>query len=655
MPQQLKTLTELKITPFLPPVLTEVTVTRTVVQLPNSSFFFFRIFVVSKNLMTMAERIEDDKIENDKEANRGDGSSCGVYNTLPDPYSDQAVLLSVRRRSNPDSIYEPVSFGSSNDDSNYFSSASSRASKDCSPRPSAEPQPPPPDKGIKAKKMGFLKFFQKSGKKHQAPPPPPPPLHATPQDYRPLHASHSRHEYQPDKSAPRLLSTAKSKTALLPPNFTAEGVPISLPSQPQPAAAAASTFSAKDHLIHMLKKRRKSKFAIPQGGGGAGRHYNHHHHQREDLSSMSSLNSNGRQQHYPPNRRFPGGSRAGAASAGSGQGGNDNAVTTAATVEVRRPLDLSSSTEDDEGTSGGLESDAGANGSNYDSGAFSRTSSPTADEGAGGFGHGAGGQRRYMSHDELMTPRLPRRDAAADTILNQMRLSLSTSMSRLALSEPLNSPALVLAAISKASGIDDPQGVVCQSALDTSLVWAALNAASVSSAVKSTKKKKRRTATEDVSVTVTGSGNTMLTIAATAAAARTRGGPLLGTSVLCGGTSPGVKKTRNKISTVYLQTATDLAPKLPPSQSQLERSDSMVTVMGSTVRTAVSSNNASCKCQEVVTVNGQHLHCPDSLMGRHPLAVASGLATTAAAYTNAPIDPCSSLGSQTQPNSLVLI
>ena len=50
---------------------------------------------------------------------------AGVYNTLPDPYSDQAVLLSVRRRSNPDSIYEPVSFGqasSNTDDSNYFSS-----------------------------------------------------------------------------------------------------------------------------------------------------------------------------------------------------------------------------------------------------------------------------------------------------------------------------------------------------------------------------------------------------------------------------------------------------------------------------------------------------------------------------------------------------
>ena len=61
---------------FSPPlVLSEVTVTTTVALLPNS-FFFFRIFVVSKNLMIMAERIEDDKIEN--EANRRDGSRWGL-------------------------------------------------------------------------------------------------------------------------------------------------------------------------------------------------------------------------------------------------------------------------------------------------------------------------------------------------------------------------------------------------------------------------------------------------------------------------------------------------------------------------------------------------------------------------------------------------
>ena len=42
------------------PLPSEVTVTRTVAQLPNSSVFFFRIFMGSKNLMTIAERIEDD-------------------------------------------------------------------------------------------------------------------------------------------------------------------------------------------------------------------------------------------------------------------------------------------------------------------------------------------------------------------------------------------------------------------------------------------------------------------------------------------------------------------------------------------------------------------------------------------------------------------
>ena len=58
--------------------MTEVAVTRTVARLPNSFFFFFRIFVVSKNLMTMAERIEDDKIENDKERQTEEMAVDGV-------------------------------------------------------------------------------------------------------------------------------------------------------------------------------------------------------------------------------------------------------------------------------------------------------------------------------------------------------------------------------------------------------------------------------------------------------------------------------------------------------------------------------------------------------------------------------------------------
>ena len=147
-----------------------------------------------------------------------------------------------------------------------------------------------------------------------------------------------------------------------------------------------------------------------------------------------------------------------------------------------------------------------------------------------------------QSHDELLTtPRVSRRqtvgaDAVTASILNQMRLSLSTSMSRLAVaSEPLASPSLVLAAISKASGLDgaaDLSVSVSSAAnadgsqlLDTSLVWAALNAASASSnvakaktskakaTVKATTTNKKKEST-DVSVTVTGSGNgTMLTIA----------------------------------------------------------------------------------------------------------------------------------------------
>ena len=81
-----------------------------------------------------------------------------------------------------------------------------------------------------------------------------------------------------------------------------------------------------------------------------------------------------------------------------------------------------------------------------------------------------------------------------------------------------------------------------------------------------------------------------------------------------GGGVKEMKKTRNKISTVYLteQAASGQAGhhhqahtghqqpiKVGHGGTQLERSDSMVTVMGSTVRTAVSDTNSACKCQEV--------------------------------------------------------
>ena len=122
---------------------------------------------------------------------------------------------------------------------------------------------------------------------------------------------------------------------------------------PQTSTATSTSLSAKDHLIHMLKKRRKSKFAIPHGTPGAGtgvkgphRVSHHHLHQlhREDLSSMSSLNSNSRAQPVFPNRHrllgqkplVPDSTTDGAVGGGgSGQSVNEGAaLKTVATVEV---------------------------------------------------------------------------------------------------------------------------------------------------------------------------------------------------------------------------------------------------------------------------------------------------------------------------------
>ena len=55
----------------------------------------------------------------------------------------------------------------------------------------------------------------------------------------------------------------------------------------------------------------------------------------------------------------------------------------------------------------------------------------------------------------------------------------------------------------------------------------------------------------------------------------------------------------------------------------LERSDSLVTVMGATVSSSMpvtENDQLHCNCEEKVTVNGQHLHCPSTSDGRHPLA-----------------------------------
>ena len=322
-----------------------------------------------------------------------------------------------------------------------------------------------------------------------------------------------------------------------------------------------------------------------------------------------------------------------------------------------------------------------------------------------------------------------------------MRSSLSASMSRLALEvEPLNAPALVMAAFGEKSHqhhqnccINDVSSNNCwklghssschtgcekeDGNIDPSLLLACLNAASESSSLqqsfrgesvdsgvvlqspsgvrylarngsiagvssnafnRASNKGTKSSNGNDVSVTV--GANTMLTISNAAdkmpaGLRRSRSGlPMLGTSGLM--TMPidksnyhksnnhssiytsslpkhGLKnnttpnKKRNRISTVYLQGNSPsrnveqniksigcepLVKKFHPKSAVntitnlkegLERSDSLVTIMGATVcssMTATENEQMRCNCAEKVTVNGQHLHCPSTKDGRHPLA-----------------------------------
>ena len=405
--------------------------------------------------------------------------------------------------------------------------------------------------------------------------------------------------------------------------------------------------------------------------------------------------------------------------------------------------------------SGGIESING-NGSNYDSGAFSRTSSP-ADEIEGPPGPPprlASAFRKVLqhshSHSDILSSsasfrqnlsRLNPNHASTVALIEQMRTSLSASMSRLALEvEPLNAPALVMAAlgdkdnqhhqnccINDASsnncwrtGHENKYSTGCEKEganINPSLLLACLNAASESSSVqqsyrgesvdsgvvlqspsgaryvarngsiagvssngfiRASHKGENSVAGNDVSVTV--GANTMLTISNTAdkmpaGLRRSRSGlPMLGMSGLM--TMPldksnypktvnqssiytsslpkhGIKsnntpsKKRNRISTVYLQgnspnRSSDQNVKsigcetlekkfqqkavknsVTKFKEGLERSDSLVTVMGATVCSSMPStenDQLHCNCQEKVTVNGQHLHCPSTSDGRHPLS-----------------------------------
>ena len=121
-------------------------------------------------------------------------------------------------------------------------------------------------------------------------------------------------------------------------------------------------------------------------------------------------------------------------------------------------------------------------------------------------------------------------------------------------------------------------------------------------------------------------------------------------------------KKRNRISTVYLQgnspskiadqtlrnTGCESLMKQLHQKSAgntivnlkegLERSDSLVTIMGATVCNSTATNTPDqmhCNCDEKVTVNGQHLHCPTTKDGRHPLANCEKIDT----YSNPPKPP----------------
>ena len=635
-----------------------------------------------------------------------DGHIRSSYNSLPVDNSTP-VLIAVRRN-------EEVA-----EDSNYFSSSS----KDCSPsvhhrtvKNGITNQPQKMRSSFP--KFGFLKFFHKPTPSVREKGEPTTSLVRPKKQY---------YEFANEKSVPTLLSASK-KNAGLPPNFSDDGLQIELSNHyekvlPKRAITAntSATFSAKEHLMFMLKRRRRGgKFTpsnqlISNNGELAS-------------SSMSSLNSNrpiisAPKRHHPKKNFRIGNSRHGHQFQASAL--IEPHAATSSTTSVNS---TTSSTEEE---SGGIESIVG-NGSNYDSGAFSRTSSPT-DESP--FVEQMLHQRvGYLSQSQgnILTPPARRErkltlpssaQVHATELINQLRQSLSASTSRLAMTgEPLHSPALVLAAISASDGIHEVESVTKE--VDTALVWACLNAASQSSTLGRPFKEKspysdviyngssssdknamsiavdRRNSTEvrgtvkcENNVSVTVGTNTMLTISLDGdkrhlerTLRRSRSGlPVLGTA----GLSPAKAVTtkmdspkqnitrRNRISTVYLQEGN--ISKMPASQQQpriskvLERSDSLVTVMGSAPADpskVLKSHGFHCECTEVVTVNGQHLHCPDSTLGRHPLAIKNKTVdlnqhkhqpkfhidiASDWSITNDASSLCSSTSESYQPNSLIHI
>lgn len=308
------------------------------------------------------------------------------------------------------------------------------------------------------------------------------------------------------------------------------------------------------------------------------------------------------------------------------------------------------STGDESSASGGRGSS-----SNYDSGAFSRTSSPTGDYGP---------------------------------------VNLSLSMTRLALVEPLVAPKLVLAAqrgewppiieaeqrMFSPANAHKPVNVAERS---RQMHRRQMRARSMSTACG-----RKPVQTADVSVTI--GANTMLTFGSPVLGGsrpeaggrlsnlrRSRSGlPVLGTLGLNAGgpTANGARspskplrsnhvsptKKRNKISTVYLDSLGEGDGLRPSPGKQINRSESVVTVTGSKPAVVV------CDCNERVTVNGQH-HCAKHMMvvdtsrrvddtSRHVFSDLTTMPTVVDRSTNTtPVNALDDLSTTTQPNSLILI
>ena len=254
---------------------------------------------------------------------------------------------------------------------------------------------------------------------------------------------------------------------------------------------------------------------------------------------------------------------------------------------------ISSTDNESSSNSGG---EARESSSNYDSGAFSRSSSPT-----------------------------------------DQPVNLSLSMSRLALTEPLLAPKLVLAACRGEWPISETEEETEENEhLSVKKRILKFQNHHRSQIIQHQKRQLRARSmslvrpSEDVTVSV--GANTKLTIGspgsktstrnsnlrrsrsglpvlgATAAILNTNSSPKKLTGSACGSPVKPLRsisplKKRNKISTVYLDTCQDFSRPSPKRvRSELSRSGSIVTVMGS------QPAGIKCDCNERVTVNGQH-HC----------------------------------------------